>query len=114
MLDRKYLYERINKRVDVMIENGLIDEVKSLSEKGLHYRNCNSLNTVGIKEVFKYFGKEYDYETMLTMIKQNTRRYAKRQMTWFRKDNRIKWVNVNEDSDLKILAEEVVKIFKEN
>lgn len=114
MLDRKYLYERINKRVDVMIENGLIDEVSSLMEKGLDYRNCNSLNTVGIKEVFKYFEKEYDYETMVSMIKQNTRRYAKRQMTWFRKDERINWINVNEDSDLKILADEVVKIFNEN
>lgn len=114
MLDRKYLYERINKRVDIMIKEGLIDEVKRLENKGLNYRNCNSLNTVGIKEVFKYFEKEYDYETMAGMIKQNTRRYAKRQMTWFRKDERINWIGINENSDITSLAFDVVNIFKGN
>jgi|WetSurMetagenome_2_1015567.scaffolds.fasta_scaffold44574_2 tRNA dimethylallyltransferase len=93
MLDRDYLYERINKRVDKMIESGLLDEIKWLKDNGYHYKTHNSLNTVGIKEVFKYFEGEYTYEEMVNMIKQNTRRYAKRQMTWFRKDKRIKWID---------------------
>ena len=111
LLERKYLYERINQRVDLMMENGLLDEVKKLKENGYDYRKCNSLNTVGIKEVFKYFEGEYDYETMLSFIKQNTRRYAKRQMTWFRKDQRIRWINVDKDSTAADLAEEIIRIF---
>ena len=111
LLERKYLYERINQRVDLMMENGLLDEVKKLKENGYDYRKCNSLNTVGIKEVFKYYEGEYDYETMLSLIKQNTRRYAKRQMTWFRKDQRIRWINVDKDSTSADLAEEIIKIF---
>lgn len=91
--ERENLYERINKRVDEMLKNGLLDEIKNLREKGYHYKTHNSLNTVGIKEVFKYFEGEYTYEEMTNMIKQNTRRYAKRQMTWFRKDSRINWIN---------------------
>lgn len=91
--DRKLLYERINNRVDEMLSNGLIEEVKWLKDNGYHYSTHNSLNTVGIKEVFKYFEDEYTYDKMLEMIKQNTRRYAKRQLTWFRKDKRINWMN---------------------
>ncbi|HMS65472.1 MAG TPA: tRNA (adenosine(37)-N6)-dimethylallyltransferase MiaA [Ignavibacteria bacterium] len=112
LLDRKYLYERINNRVDDMIKNGLLEEVEELKKKGLDYRNCNSLNTVGIKEVFKFFENEFDYETMVSLIKQNSRRYAKRQMTWFRKDERINWVIVKEDSETKALSYEVIEIFQ--
>jgi tRNA dimethylallyltransferase len=93
MLDRENLYERINKRVDKMIESGLLKEIEWMKNNGYHYKTHNSLNTVGIKEVFKYFEGEYTYEEMINMIKQNTRRYAKRQMTWFRKDERIKWID---------------------
>ncbi len=112
MLDRKYLYRRINERVDDMINSGLLDEVKNLQTKGYDYKTHNSLNTVGIKEVFKYIEGEYDFETMKLLIKQNTRRYAKRQMTWFRKDKRINWINVNEYSDVKNLANETLTFFK--
>jgi len=111
MLDRKYLYRRINERVDEMIENGLLEEIRNLKEIGYDYKTHNSLNTVGIKEVFKYFDGEYDFETMKSLIKQNTRRYAKRQMTWFRKDKRIKWIEVKEDSGVKNLADEAVTVF---
>lgn len=113
MLDRKYLYKRINERVDEMISNGLIDEVKNLQAKSFDYKTSNSLNTVGIKEVFKYFEGEYDFETMRILIKQNTRRYAKRQMTWFGKDKRIKWINVTEESDVKELTDKAIEIFKQ-
>ncbi|MFZ1461145.1 MAG: tRNA dimethylallyltransferase, partial [Ignavibacteria bacterium] len=96
------------------ISNGLLNEVKFLKENNYDYRKFNSLNTVGIKEVFKFFEGEYDYETMVTLIKRNTRRYAKRQMTWFRKDERIKWINMNEESDPEELSDEVIRIFNNN
>ncbi|HCA44044.1 MAG TPA: tRNA (adenosine(37)-N6)-dimethylallyltransferase MiaA, partial [Bacteroidetes bacterium] len=74
--------------------------------------NLNSLYTVGVKEVFKYLNGEYNLIEMSEMIKQNTRRYAKRQMTWFRRDERIKWFNINEDTDFNKLAEKIINDFK--
>jgi tRNA dimethylallyltransferase len=111
MLDRKYLYERINQRADEMLKTGLIEEVRNLWDKGYNYNNFNSLNTVGIKEVMKYFEGEYNYEEMAEMIKQNTRRYAKRQMTWFGKDKRIKWVVVEDMTDFNKLADYIITDF---
>lgn len=113
MLDRKYLYERINCRVDEMMEKGLLREVRALSEAGFSYKTHNSLNTVGVKEVFKFFEGEYDELQMLRLIKQNSRRYAKRQMTWFRKDKRINWINVYENSATDELAAKSIEIFKD-
>jgi tRNA dimethylallyltransferase len=86
-LPRDLLYQRINLRVDQMIKQGLIDEVRSL----LPYRNLNALNTVGYKEVFEYLDGEIDLDAAIAAIKQNTRRFAKRQLTWFNKDNQISW-----------------------
>ena len=77
---REELYERINLRMDLMLENGLMEEVKRL----LHYRNHNALQTVGYKEIFDYLDGNYDYATMVELLKRNSRRYAKRQMTWFK------------------------------
>jgi len=114
MLDRKYLYNRINQRVEEMISSGLLDEVKNLSANGYDYKTHNSLNTVGIKEVFRYFEGEFNFETMKSLIKQNTRRYAKRQMTWFRKDKRINWIEVDEGSTLDQLADATLKILKDS
>ncbi len=114
MFDREELYKRINKRVDEMILNGLLEEVRSLKEKGYDPDTHNSLNSVGIKEVFGYLKNEFGYNTMVELIKRNTRRYAKRQMTWFGKDKRISWLNVNEDTDMKILADNTVKLFKDS
>jgi tRNA dimethylallyltransferase len=104
LLDREYLYKRINERVDLMLKDGLIEEVKSLAAGGYDYRKNNSLNTVGIKEVYKYFEGEYDYDEMVRLIKQNSRRYAKRQMTWFRKDKRINWIEVKEENSIEDIA----------
>ncbi|MBK8982769.1 MAG: tRNA (adenosine(37)-N6)-dimethylallyltransferase MiaA [Ignavibacteria bacterium] len=87
--DRKILYDRINGRVDEMIGLGLIDEVKNLLDSGYHYKKNYSLDTVGIKEVIMHLEGEFDFERMKELIKQNSRRYAKRQMTWFRRDSRI-------------------------
>lgn len=97
-MDRKVLYERINSRVGDMIEQGLVDEVKSLQKKGYHYKAYSSLNTVGIKEVFDYLEQTITYERMLELIKQNSRRYAKRQMTWFRGDKNIEWIDAGDTS----------------
>jgi tRNA dimethylallyltransferase len=91
-MERDLLYNRINNRVDKMIENGLIDEVKSL----ISYRKYNALNTVGYKELFDYIDGVNNLENSISMIKQNTRRLAKRQITWFKKDKEISWFNKNE------------------
>jgi tRNA dimethylallyltransferase len=86
-LDRKILYERINKRVDQMIEQGLIEEARHLHP----YKNLNALNTVGYKELFDYFDEKISLEEAIRLIKRNTRRYAKRQITWFSRDKEITW-----------------------
>jgi tRNA dimethylallyltransferase len=93
-MDRELLYNRINKRVDIMVEQGLIDEVKSL----LPYRNVNALNTVGYSEIFDYFDGKTDLPTAIAAIKQNTRRFAKRQLTWFRKDKEMIWLNAADEN----------------
>jgi tRNA dimethylallyltransferase len=86
-LPRENLVNRIHQRVDQMLKEGLVEEVKSL----LAYKELNALNTVGYKELFKYFEGEWSYELAIEKIKTNTRRFSKRQMTWFRKDKEIKW-----------------------
>src|SRR5690606_28975001 len=85
--DRQHLYQRINKRVDAMMEAGLLEEVKSL----LPYRDLPPLKTVGYAELFDYLDDKYTLTEAVDRIKQNTRRYAKRQLTWFRKDPHIVW-----------------------
>ncbi|MFW0716897.1 tRNA (adenosine(37)-N6)-dimethylallyltransferase MiaA [Pedobacter sp. N23S346] len=90
--DRAILYNRINSRVDQMISNGLIEEVKSLSG----FRAYNALNTVGYSEVFDYLDEKISLEEAISSIKQNTRRFAKRQLTWFRRDEEIKWFEPDE------------------
>lgn len=83
--EREELYEMINRRVLKMVEAGLIEEARNLYA----YRNLNSLNTVGYKELFKYFENEWTLDYAINMIQQNTRRYAKKQMSWFNKDREI-------------------------
>ncbi|MCQ2207984.1 MAG: tRNA (adenosine(37)-N6)-dimethylallyltransferase MiaA [Paludibacteraceae bacterium] len=87
-LPREELYDRINKRVDQMMEEGLLEEAKSLYPQ----RELNSLNTVGYKELFNYFDGTWDYDYAVSMIKQDSRRYAKKQLTWFRRDEEIHWI----------------------
>lgn len=85
--DREELYERINRRVDMMIEQGLIEEAK----KFYHLKHHNSLNTVGYKEIFKYLDGEWTLPFAIEKIKQNTRIYSRKQVTWYRKDKEITW-----------------------
>jgi tRNA dimethylallyltransferase len=84
---REELYERINKRVDLMLERGLVEEAKQLEK----HKYLNALQTVGYKELFGYFDGTHDYEEAVRLIKRNTRRFAKRQLTWYRKDLSVNW-----------------------
>lgn len=87
--DRETLYSRINKRVDIMIQNGLVEETKSLLNK--HGRIPNLVNTIGYREIIGYLDNNYSLEEGLELLKKNTRNYAKRQLTWFRRNEEIKW-----------------------
>ncbi|WP_299224288.1 tRNA (adenosine(37)-N6)-dimethylallyltransferase MiaA [uncultured Psychroserpens sp.] len=93
--ERHIIYERINKRVDLMIANGLIDEVKVLISK----RHLNVLNTIGYKELFNYFEGDWNLEFAVSEIKKNSRRFAKRQLTWFKKNENTLWFNYNTDTE---------------
>jgi tRNA dimethylallyltransferase len=93
---REELYERINIRVDRMISQGLEEEVRGLYE----YKNLNALNTVGYKEFFDYFENRHTKEKAVELIKRNTRRYAKRQMTWWGKDKEIRWFNADKKQEI--------------
>lgn len=86
---REIIYERINLRVDNMLEEGLVNEVKLL----MPYRNLPSLQTVGYAEIFRYFDEEWTLDFAVEEIKKNSRRFAKRQLTWYRKETNIHWVN---------------------
>lgn len=87
--DRETLYARINKRVDIMVESGLIDETQKLLSK--HGRTPNLVNTIGYREIIGYLDNKYSLEEALELLKKNTRNYAKRQLTWFRKNENITW-----------------------
>jgi len=96
--DREIIYNRINKRVDQMIDDGLVKEALTLFPN----KNLNALQTVGYRELFKYFEKGSTLDFAISEIKKNTRRFAKRQGTWFRKDNEIKWFDFQEDKEVII------------
>lgn len=91
--DRQKLYDRINKRVDIMLENGLLEETKFVISKNY----CkNAMSAIGYKELIPYINKEITFEEAIDKLKMETRHYAKRQLTWFRKNNKINWINVDE------------------
>ena len=86
---REIIYHRINQRVDLMVQNGLVQEAESL----IPFKKNVALQTVGYSELFKYFNQEWDLAFALEEIKKNSRRFAKRQLTWYRKEENINWVN---------------------
>ena len=94
--EREELYHIINIRVDKMIEDGLVDEAK----KFYKFKNYNSLNTVGYKELFGYFDNEYSLYKAIELIKRDSRRYAKRQLSWFNRDKTINWFHRNEKNEI--------------
>ena len=89
---REILYNRINQRVDDMIRDGLVNEVKSL----YNYKNHNSLNTVGYKEIFDYLDGKYSLDEAIERIKGNTRKYARKQLTWFKRDKKVVWFDADD------------------
>lgn len=91
-MEREILFDRINQRMDQMIDAGLFEEAKKLEP----YKAHNALQTVGYSEIFKYFEGEYDKEEAVRLLKRNSRRYAKRQMTWFKRDEEIRWMQPND------------------
>ncbi|MCQ2975007.1 MAG: tRNA (adenosine(37)-N6)-dimethylallyltransferase MiaA [Bacteroidales bacterium] len=95
-MPREILHNRINLRVDKMMEMGLLNEAKNLYE----YRNLNSLNTVGYREIFNYLDNQTTLETAVELIKRNTRRYARKQISWFNSDNQLTWFNPEQFEDI--------------
>ncbi len=105
MWPREVLYERIDRRVDEMVASGLEHEVRRLSD----YREVNALQTVGYREMFDYIDGRIDLEEAVRLIKRNSRRYAKRQMTWFRRDGSIHWIAPGDEGAAEKLVENFVK-----
>ena len=108
--DRLFIYDRINLRVDCMMENGLLEETKSLYE----HRQLNALQTVGYRELFSFFNGEFTKEFAISEIKKNTRRFAKRQLTWFKRDKETLWFDTKTDIEniISIISEKM-NSFKE-
>lgn len=106
--DREKLYNRINKRVDMMFEEGLVEEVKRMIDMG-YTKELNSMKGIGYKELIDYFNGECSIDEAKETIKQSTRRYAKRQLTWFRRDDRI--IMLNPDTALETAIGEIKKTF---
>jgi tRNA dimethylallyltransferase len=102
-MPREKLYDRINQRVDIMVKDGLLEEVASLTP----YRQYNALNTVGYSELFDYFDGKTNVDTAIAAIKQNTRRFAKRQLTWFRKDKEIIWMDAGDENLVANMQSEI-------
>ena len=96
-IDRDELYSRINKRVDIMIANGLFNEAETL----INFKHNNALKTVGYTEIFDFLNHHYSYEETIEEIKKNTRRFAKRQITWFNQDKDITWFHPNQNSEIE-------------
>ena len=111
-LEREQLYQRINLRVEQMLDSGLIKEVTLLRDKGYNL-NHNSMQALGYKQVFSYLEGFLSKEEMIDEIKRETRRYAKRQLTWFRKDPRIHWINPGEYSNGDLLLENISSYIEE-
>lgn len=110
--DRQALYDRINLRVDIMLKNGLIEEVKGLLEKG-YTKDMISMQGIGYKEIIKYFDGEYTLDEAIEIIKRDSRRYAKRQLTWFRRYEDAKWFEIDKFDSAEELKDAVVSYVKE-
>ncbi len=110
-MDRQVLYDRINKRVDIMVENGLVDEVKHLVNLG-YADSIISMQGIGYKEILEYLRNNSTLEQAIENIKQGTRRYAKRQITWFKRINDIKWFNIDKYGNNVNMLNEIFEYVK--
>ncbi|GAE48256.1 tRNA delta(2)-isopentenylpyrophosphate transferase [Mesobacillus boroniphilus JCM 21738] len=109
-MDREMLYDRINFRVDQMMEQGLLEEVKYFYEKGL--KDCQSIQAIGYKELYAYFDGKVPLEEAIENLKQNSRRYAKRQLTWFRNKINVEWFDMSESKDSEKKFAEISKFIE--
>lgn len=111
--DRDVLYERINRRVDEMVKNGLLEEVRQLYDRHLP-RSCTSMQGVGYREFFEYFDGNCDLETAVEAVKQNTRHFAKRQLTWFRKEPGVIWIDCEKyHHDRNAILKDLIRLSEE-
>ena len=111
--DREVLYSRIDKRVDLMMEEGLEEEVKKLLEMNID-RSATSMQGLGYREMLGYLDGEYNLERAVYLIKRNTRHFAKRQLTWFRREKDVRWIDKREfDRDDERILEEMIRIYKD-
>jgi tRNA dimethylallyltransferase len=109
-MEREMLYDRINARVGLMIKDGLIDEVEHLYQSGL--RDCQSIQAIGYKELYDYFNGLVSLEDAIDNLKQNSRRYAKRQLTWFRNKIDVKWFDMTDTSDFSKKITEISRFIE--
>lgn len=118
--DRKELYRLIDERVDIMITQGLVDEVKRVMEliekhyaliKPSHYSNVSSMQAIGYKEIAKYLNGELSLDSTVSLVKQRSRNYAKRQFTWFKKEKEIQWFDITGQTHETIDFQEIIKLF---
>lgn len=108
ILPRPLLYERINRRVEAMLAKGWIEEVKKLLAEG-YSPDLPAMKALGYRQIVAYLKGELNWEEMVRLIQRDTRHFAKRQMTWFRRDPRIQWLDVSQYCDYKVLAQEIVR-----
>ena len=111
--DRKVLYERIDRRVDIMMENGLVDEVKKLKDMGCH-RGQTSMQGLGYKEILDYLDGGYTLEEAVYILKRDTRHFAKRQITWFKREKDVTWMNYPDYNNSQAeMLDAMLKMIKE-
>ena len=110
--DREKLYSRIEQRIDAMLEQGLVDEVAALLKEGID-RNSVSMQGLGYRQIAAYIEGECSLEDAVTVLKRDTRRFAKRQLTWFKRDERINWYNIDEYRDENVLLREVLTLIEQ-
>ncbi len=106
-MDREALYERINTRVSQMVKNGLVGEVETLIKKG-YTKDLSSMAGIGYKEIINFLEEDIELDQAIELIKKNSRNYAKRQLTWFRRDKRIKWIDVDRYIDVEDIVMEII------
>ncbi|OIJ09985.1 tRNA (adenosine(37)-N6)-dimethylallyltransferase MiaA [Anaerobacillus arseniciselenatis] len=109
-MERQLLYDRINKRVDIMVEDGLIEEARKLFDNGV--KNCQSVQAIGYKEIYQYIEGQLTLEEAVELLKRNSRRYAKRQLTWFRNKMDIDWFEITE-TNFNEKKQEIQKFIEE-
>ena len=107
-MKRDKLYKRTEDRVDKMIKSGLISEVEKLLKMGYN-KEHTALQALGYKEIIDYLQNKYSYDEAINKLKKNTRNYAKRQLTWFRNDSRVFWLNVDSYFSIEILVENIIR-----